>query len=217
MKYPFKKTNNLRRLICLIAVIALLAALFAGCGKKKAEEDETDEPQTSEDSMLQLEDDPTEPSNDTATQDPSADPTEETINPELLKIRNAPSMDGTVIGNLQPGTQVDILREEVVGDVRWALIREGWICIQEIEKYTGPGAIIIGDGTSGSTKPNETQPTPNGNDGNNGGNNNNNNGNNNNNNTGTGTAAKITGIITASELNIRKDAGTNYDSVGQYH
>ena len=217
MKYPFDNhlTTSLRRLVCIIAVIALMATLFAGCGKKKSEDDEPEDPKTSEDSMLEL-DDPTDPSEDTPSEDPSTTPTEQTIDPELLKIRNAPSMDGTVIGNLQPGTQVDVLREEVVGDVRWALIREGWICIEEIEKYTGPGAIIIGDGTGGSTKPNETQPNPNGNNGNTGNTGNTGNGGNNNDTTGTSTAAKITGFITASELNIRENAGTNYNSVGQY-
>jgi len=213
MKYPFDNhmTIGLRRLLCIITVIALMATLFAGCGKKDKEDDESEDPKTSEDSMLELEDKPTDPTKDTTEEpDPSEDPTEETIDPELLKIRNAPSMDGTVIGHLQPGSKIDVLREETVGDVRWALIREGWICIELLEAYTGPGGVIIGDGTGGSTTPNQTTPTT--------GNNNNGNGNGNGDTTtGTGTAAKITGIITASELNIRKDAGTNYDSIGKYY
>ena len=219
MKYPYL-TTGLRRLLCIITVIALMTALFAGCGKKKTDDDEEKEPpKTSEDSMLDLEDDKDDPT-ESATEDttPTEGATEETIDPELLKIRNAPSMDGTVIGKLQPGAQVDVLREEVVGDVRWGLIREGWICIEEIEKYTGPGAIIIGDGTGGSSATNPTQPTEGNNNGNSGNNGNNGNGGNGNDNTtGTGTAAKITGFITASELNIRKDAGINFESVGKYH
>ena len=221
MKYPYL-TTGLRRLLCIITVIALMTTLLAGCGKKKTndDKDEDDTPKTSEDSMLDLEDDKDDPTEDTTpSTDPSEGSTEQTIDPELLKIRNAPSMDGTVIGKLQPGAQVDVLREEIVGDVRWGLIREGWICVEEIEKYTGPGAIIIGDGTGGSTATNPTQPTEGNNNTGNGGNggNNGNNGNGGNNTTGTGTAAKITGIITASELNIRKDAGTAYDSVGKYY
>lgn len=221
MKYPFNDhlTTGLRRLLCIITVIALMTSLMAGCGKKKEEDEESDEPKTSEDSLLELDDPTSEPTQDTTDDTTSDDPTEETIDPELLKIRNAPSMDGTVLGHLQPGSQVTVLREEVVGDERWALIREGWICIQRIEEYTGPNGIIIDDGTGGSTRPNQTEPA--GNDGNNNNNNNNNNTGNagnggNNNNAGTGTTAKITGFVTASELNIRKDAGTNYDSVGQY-
>ena len=217
MKYPYL-TTGLRRLLCIITVIALMTTLFAACGKKTNDDEENEVPKTSEDSMLELDDNKENPTKDT-TEDttPSEGTTEETIDPELLKIRNAPSMDGTVIGKLQPGAQVDVLREEVVGDVRWGLIREGWICVEEIEKYTGPGAIIIGDGTGGSTATNPTQPTEGNNNGNGGnGGNTGNNGNGGNNNTGTGTAAKITGFITASELNIRENAGTNYASVGQY-
>ena len=218
MKYPYLATG-LRRLLCIITVIALMTTLFAGCSKKTTKEDEEDEPpKASNGSMLDLGDNKNDPTEDTSKDTtPSDTTTEETIDPELLKIRNAPSMDGTVIGKLQPGAQVDVLREEVVGGVRWGLIREGWICIEELEKYTGPGAIIIGDGTGGSSATNATQPPEGSNTGNTGnGGNGGNTGNNGNNNTTTGTAAKITGFITASELNIRENAGTNYASVGQY-
>ena len=43
MKYPYL-TTGLRRLLCIITVIALMTALFAGCGKKDDDDKENEPP-----------------------------------------------------------------------------------------------------------------------------------------------------------------------------
>ncbi len=216
MKSPFNSNRkSLVRLLCLVLVMALLTTAFAGCSKQK---DETTDPPTS-DSLLDLEDETTDPPTESQETEPEevTDPTDGTIDPELLKIRSAPSMDSTVIGHLEPGQSVDILRREENGGLDWALIREGWICIEKLEAYTGPDGIIT-DGSVGNQDPTEetTAATrPNGTD-NNTGNTGGNNGNAGGNNAGTGTAADIKGIVTASDLNIRKDADQSSEKVGSY-
>lgn len=200
-----------RRVLCVILTILLLTTVFAGCGSKQ------EETQPSSDSMLDLGD-----ANTTESTPPTEAPTDassETVDPEIFNIRNTPGLDGTVIGHLEPGTKIDILREEPADGLRWALIRQGWICIEYLEQYLSADGVLLGaDGetvpttapteTTAATKPaGTTAPTTGGNTGNTG---------NTGTNTGTGTTANISGVVTGSELNIRKDASTNSDIVGQY-
>ena len=205
--------TGLRRMLCVILAVLLLTAVISGCSKKP--EDTT----PSTDNMLDLGNETT-PSSDTApSTEASSDPTSETINPEILNIRNTPGMDGSVIGHLEPGTKIDVLREETEGGLRWALIRQGWICIEYLEQYLNADGVFLGDDsgttattapteTTASTKPAETTaPTTGGNTGNTG---------NTGTNTGTGTTTNTPGVVIATELNIRKDADINSDGVGQY-
>lgn len=204
-------TIGLRRVLCIAVVILLLTATLAGCGSKKPE----DTTPSTQDSMLDLEEPTSPPTEETPTE---TDPTSETIDPELLNIRSAPSMDGSVIGHLQPGAKVDILREEVVGGIRWALIREGWICIQYLEEYTGPDGIITGEPGSEDTTPTQaaTQPGGTGTGNGTGTGTGTGTGNGNVGGAGTGTAANFAGTITASELNIRSQPDQGSERLGSY-
>ena len=203
--------TGLRRMLCVIMAVLLLTAVISGCSKKP--EDTT----PSSDSMLDLGND-TPPSTDAPpSSDPSTDPTSETIDPDILNIRNTPGLSGTVIGHLEPGTKIDVLREESADGLRWALIRQGWICIEYLEQYLSADGVLLGSGgettattapteTTAATKPAETTaPTTGGNTGNTG-----------NTGTGTGTTTNTPGVVIATELNIRKDADINSDGVGQY-
>lgn len=193
---------SVRKLLSLVLALVMVASMFAGCGKKN--------------------DTPTEPSSDPtpSTDAPSSVTTEPTeTEPEidvegLLNIRSSPTMDGTVIGHLDPNAKVDILREQERNGVRWALIREGWICIEYLEQYYDVTVNGDSDSTEPSTEPEgsasttapttATEATTN-----------NNNNNNTNNNTNTDTS-KDPAVVTASELNIRKEASQTSDKVGTY-
>ena len=205
--------TGLRRMLCVILSILLLTSIIAGCSKKP----EDTVPST--DSMLDLGNETTPSTDTTPSTEAPSDPTSETINPEILNIRNTPGMDGSVIGHLEPGTKIDVLREETEGGLRWALIRQGWICIEYLEQYMNADGVLLGDDsettattapteTTAATKPVETTaPTTGGNTGNTG---------NTGTNTGTGTTTNTPGVVIATELNIRKDADINSDGVGQY-
>lgn len=203
--------TGLRRMLCVIMAVLLLTAVISGCSKKP--EDTT----PSSDSMLDLGNDTTPSTDAPPSSDPSTDPTSETIDPDILNIRNTPGLSGTVIGHLEPGTKIDVLREESADGLRWALIRQGWICIEYLEQYLSADGVLLGSGgettattapteTTAATKPAETTaPTTGGNTGNTG-----------NTGTGTGTTTNTPGVVIATELNIRKDADINSDGVGQY-
>ena len=212
--FYYHSHTGLRRMLCVFLAVLLLTAFISGCSKKP------EETQPSTDSMLDLGNNTSAPTETTPSSDPSTDPTSETIDPELLNIRNAPSMTGTVIGHLKPGTKIDILREETSENLRWALIREGWICIEYLEQYQGPDGIILGGDTETTapteTKPQETTKPTTGNTGNTGSTGNTGNTGNAGTNTGTGTTTSIPAVVTGSELNIRKDTSTTSDIVGQY-
>lgn len=62
---------------------------------------------------------------------------------EVLAIRNTPEMSGTIIGYLQIGDKVDILREDQSEGLQWWLIREGWICGEYLKQYISSDGRIM--------------------------------------------------------------------------
>lgn len=194
-----------RRILALCLALLMVMTALAGCTKKN----KTPEP--------------TEPSSPpglsapTSSTVPPTDPTEAPTEApfdkaELLNIRSAPDMDASIIGHLEPDADVDILRREEMNGVDWALIREGWICIEYLEQYYDFGQNAPTEpesanptapttGTEGTTPNNTTTP------------NNNTTPNTNNNNTNTD---KDPAVVTATELNIRESADKTSDRVGSY-
>ncbi len=128
--------------------------------------------------------------------DASTDP-EETVDPDKkvgvvtqqVNVYNTASDEtGKVIGYLDAGTEVEILQEATNNGVQWGLIRQGWICLDFVDLNYTPGETDATDPTD-ATEPEDTQPEE---------------------------PTEIKGVITATQLYIRKEASADSESVGTY-
>lgn len=195
MSYTFKKPYS--RMLCLILVFLMVIGMFAGCKKK----DNDDTTPSSEDNLppglveVKPTDETTEPSESTGPVDENA----AVVIVDKADVRQTPSMDADPIGSVVKGTQVTIVREVNIGGTGWTLIREGWVTSDSIEK-----SYVPEPGTD-DTKPNEDTPpaTKPGNGDQD-----------DDKTTNTGNATK--GVVTASELNIRKEPAQNAERLGAY-
>ena len=191
MKYPFKPDHS--RILSLVMVLTLLLTMLTGCF---ASNDDTKETENQIPPNLNV----VESSEPTETEPPE---TTEPINENLAtvisttNVRNTPSTTADVILVLDPGTEVEVLDSYGVLGVRWALIRQGWVPMDNLEmKYASEDATDptdTGETAPDTTEPDATEPAQNGT-------------------TGTGSM----GIITASELNIRSEASQNGEKTGMY-
>jgi len=201
MKHSF--LSRLRRLLAMTLALALVFSL-TGCFQKE-------DPQPSEDpTEIQ-----TDPIQETPTDAPTEEPTEAVVTPPThdivkgtvaannLNVRSNPSTDSTVLSQLPVDLDIEILEQKTVGDTNWGRIGEmtlpngtkingGWINMHyiKLEGQTDPEPTTPPEGTQTGTQTGEN---------------------------GNGSTTAIAkGTISASELNIRKGAGTGYDSVGKY-
>lgn len=198
MSYSFKKSHL--RLLSMTLAFLLVFGMFAGCKKDSAKETVP----TTEDNLPPglVEVKPTEttaPPETTAPMDENA----AIVIVDKAEVRQTPSMDDKPIGSVEKGKQVTIVREVNIGGTGWTLIREGWVTSDSIEKAVAPDDK--GDDKTNEDKtPEATKPNDKDNDKNNDKTTTTDNGN--------GTKA----IVTASELNIRKEANQNSDRVDVY-
>lgn len=206
MNYPFKKKHI--RLLSLVLALTLVAGLFAGCGKTEVPESTPPTEDNLPPGLVEVK--PTETSAPTTEATEPIDENAAVINKDNTKVRQTPSADADPIGTLNKGTEVTIIREVSIAGVGWTLIREGWVATEALDKSYVP------DTTEPTTIQTPAQMDPN---------NQQNNNNNNNNNTTTDKPTtdkpatnnvKFNGIVTASELNIRKEARQDSDKVGSY-
>lgn len=208
MKHAF--SSKLRSLLALMLALALMVSL-TGCFQKEQPEPSEEAPSASQ----------TDPTVETPTEEPTDAPTEEptevvvtppthdivkgTVAANNLNVRSNPSTDSTVLSQLPVDLDIDILEQRIVGDTNWGRIGEmtlpngtkingGWINLHYVkiagETESDPEPTTPSTGTQTGTQTGD------------------------NGNGSTTTIAK--GTISASELNIRKGTGTNYDSVGKY-
>lgn len=191
MNCPWKK--NRTRILALTCSLTLLASLLAGCKFGKPDPTEGSQPTPNLNIVeSKPEENATTPTETTA---PVSDKNTAVVT-QQLNVLSTPSEEGNVIGYLDAGTVVEILQEETVHGVQWGLIRQGWIAMEFVEKnYTSDNN---GETSNEETKPEETQPEetqpekePE-------------------------KETNTKGVITASELNIRKEANTTSKVVGNY-
>lgn len=140
-------TNGYRRLFLLITSAALLATVFVGCKKQEEVPEKTDP----KDSLMLDEFQappttlPTEPQ-PTAPAKPNlvVEGDQVTVLDAPVDVRSAASPDGRILSQLDPGSTHDILRTvEYVGDgTHWALVRGGWICLDQTNIPDGPVAEL---------------------------------------------------------------------------
>jgi len=184
MNYFLTKRHS--RLLALLLAVCMVATLFAGCGKAKNE----DTTPSTEDSLPGglVEVKPTE----AETLPPE---TTEPVNENLatvkdqLTVRSSPSTGAKIIGYLDPGTQVEIIKTETYMGVEWALIREGWIVLDYVEMNNGSASKDPEGSSTDATEPQATEPT---------------------------NTTSIKGTVTANGLYIRKDPSSTGEIVGNY-
>ena len=199
----FSAKKNMIKLFSLIAVLILMAALFAGCKKDNAI------PETTEGTLdLNLDLEPETQPQATETE-PVPTETEPVINEKSatvtsqMNIRSAPSTSGSaVIGTLKAGDKVIVEERYEVTGIQWAYIsspQNGWICMDYVEmdipdapnNTTSTPAGSNSDNQSSDPGNDATQQTP------------------------SGTATSTKGVVTTG-LNIRKEPSTTSAVVGAY-
>ena len=197
MNYPFKKEHfhTLSRLLSISLVVLMTAAVFTGCQKK--EPDPTDNTPVTPPGLVE--------STPTESAGSETEPTEEATKPEKtnvaivkqqVNVRSWPSNEGNILGQLDAGDEVEVNRIETgVGGIQWAYIPlKGWVTVDNLDMSN-----VTGVTGSNSTPANPEGTTPKETTG--------------------GSGSSITtgngqkGVVTASTLNVRKEANTTSDSV----
>ena len=198
---------QLRRLMMLLMAIALLTACMAGCSFGSG--DPTDPSEPSETQGQLPSDEATDPSED-PTEPTETEPVEKSVMGTVmynnLNVRSNASTDSTVLKQLAINSRVEVLSQKVVGDTTWGRIADGWINLYYV-KLDGEAAKPDDTTPDPTTAPddkdddkdNKDDKTDNKDD------------------DKTTSTSGTMGTILASELNIRKGAGTKYDSVGSYY
>lgn len=189
MNYSLKKTNL--RLVALLLTFLMIVGLFAGCKKNEPEGTTPSTEEAVPPGLVEVK--PTEATTVPTEAPAPVDKNAAVINANQVSVRQTPSNDANPIGYLDKGTQVTIIREVSIANVGWTLIREGWVTSDSLDKSFVPEETT-GDDETDTPAPEETKP-------------NNNNGN---------SSASFIGYVSASELNIRKEANANSARVGAY-
>ena len=185
MNYFLTKRHS--RLLTILLAVCLVVTMFTGCQRKEPEDTTPSTEDNLPGGLVEVK--PTE----AETLPPE---TTEPVNENMatvkdqLNVRSSPSTGAKIIGYLDPGTQVEIIKTETYMGVEWALIREGWIVLDYVEMNNGSAPKDPENDTPASTEPAPTEPT--------------------------GTTTKITGKVTSNGLNIRKDPNTTSTIVGNY-
>ena len=185
MNYFFKKRHS--RLLALLMVICMVATMFAGCKSGKPEETSAPTEESLPAGLVEVK--PTE-----TTPEVTEAPTEP-VNENMatvtdqLNVRSSPSTGAKIIGYLDPGTQVEIIKTETYMGVEWALIREGWIVLDYVEMNSGSDNKTSEGDSPAPTEPAATEPV---------------------------NTTQITGKVTSNGLNIRKEPNTTSTIVGNY-
>ena len=184
MNYFFTKRNS--RLLSILMAGCIAATLFTGCQKTKPEDTTPSTEENLPSGLVEVK----------PTEAPTTPPeTTEPVNENLatvkdqLNVRSSPSTGAKIIGYLDPGTQVEIIKTETYMGVEWALIREGWIVLDYVEMNNGSNKKDPETDTPAPTEPAATEPA---------------------------NTTKITGKVTSNGLNIRQEPNTTSTIVGNY-
>lgn len=196
MNCPF--TKKYIRILSLTIVFILMLGMMTGCMGKEPDPTDGSGPNPG---LNLVDPDPTDGSEPTETQPTEPQEDESTAYAVgQANILNRPGPDGTIIGYLSDGDRVEILEVETMYDVEWAMIREGWVAMENLRRASAADATEPSEPDTTEpeeTQPEETQPQQGGDD-------------------NKPTGDKTMGVVTASELNIRKEASTNSEKVGSY-
>ena len=184
-----KMTNaRLRRTLAMIAALTILLSGLTGCKKKPADKEDptASTPPTAATTL------PTETTEAPKETEPKVPSVMGTVNTNNLNIRTSPSSTSTIISQLDAGERVEILEQRSSDGVNWGRIEKGWISLAYV---TLDGQVT--DNADSETKVEDSSSSQSSSN-------------------VSGSATNQTGTITATELNIRKGPGTDYDAVGKY-
>ena len=149
-------TKGYGRFITVPLVLFLILATLTGCQKKTPEATTPSTDDTTPPGLVEVKPTETEATEPPETTEPENDNMATVIGPEQLNVRSSPSTGAKIIGYLDPGTQVEIIKTEPYMGVEWALIREGWVVLDHLETNSGSSTTPT---TPEETKPAETTPT----------------------------------------------------------
>ena len=149
-------TKGYGRFITVPLVLFLILATLTGCQKKTPEATTPSTDDTTPPGLVEVKPTETEATEPPETTEPENDNMATVIVPEQLNVRSSPSTGAKIIGYLDPGTQVEIIKTEPYMGVEWALIREGWVVLDHLETNSGSSTAPT---TPEETKPAETTPT----------------------------------------------------------
>ena len=192
-------TKNLTRILSLTLILSMMLALMAGCTRKDPDPTDGSGPNPG---LNLVDPQPTEdiPPQETNPTEPQADENTAYAIGQVNILNRPDPNDGTIIGYLSDGDRVEILQIETLYDVEWAMIPEGWVAMENLRRASStdvPDPSEPDTTEPQQTEPEETKPEQtSGQD--------------------TPTDAKFKGVITASELNVRKEPSTNAEKVGLY-
>ena len=188
-----KKTSyaRLRRILAMIAALTILLSCLAACGKKPEETESTADSTPPTAATTEA----TQPTETTAPPETTPPSVWGTVNTNNLNIRTSPSSTSTILGQFDAGTRVEILEQQTTDGVNWGRLEQGWVNLLFVNLDSDKIEINVEDEKTETptTEDKKTETI-----------------------TGTTTVNK-SGTVTASELNIRKGPGTNYDAVGKYY
>lgn len=108
---------------------------------------------------------------------------------DQVAVRSSPSTTSKPIGYLDKGTVVEIQRTNVSLGVKWALTNTGWVAAEYLDFNYDP--VFEGENTPEETEPSGTTDEP--------------------------ADTTFKGVVSASELNIRKEPNADSERVGYYH
>ncbi len=189
MNYPFRKKQS--RIVALLLAMVLMVGMLAGCKKSDPEPSTEDTQPVTPPGLVEVKptetEEVTEPTDATVPLDGNYGIVKEQVN-----VRSSPSTESNVIGHLDAGTQVEILRQEELLGIKWGLIREGWIAMEFVEMgatAVDPNETDTPAGTEPDNKDDEKDTN----------------------------TTSIKGVINADGLNIRKEPSTNAQVVGSYN
>ncbi len=188
MNYSFTKRNS--RFLTILLVLTLLVTMLTGCfGGSK--EPETTDP-TGNDvppGLVEVKEPETTAPTET---EPEIDGNSAVVIGEQVNVLSSPGAAGKVIGHLDQGTVVEILRTEHALGVNYALTSTGWVIADFLDFNYDPE--FESTDTPAANNPDS----------------------NNDSNTSTGTNTSIKGVVNATQLFIRKEPSKDADSVGSY-
>lgn len=224
MNYPFKTKKSLCRLLSLSLVLLLTMAMLSGCSLLPGRNNTEPSSEDTEPIPSIVTTEPTTVTTTAPTTVPTTAPRDNiAIVKEEINLRSGPSTGARVITSVDAGDELEILRLESIGNVNWAYVSyeavnlAGWVTTDMLD-MSNVTMTAGGTNTPGSDNPttpttptnptnptnpttsttNPTTPTVD-------------------NITGTGTpAGSKKGVVTASELNIRRTASQSADRVGSY-
>jgi len=183
MRYFLKKHS---RLLTALLAVCMVATMFTGCQRKEPEDTTPSTEDNLPGGLVEVK--PTE--TETVPTEPTEPENENMATvTDQLNVRSSPSTGAKIIGYLDPGTEVEIIKTETYMGVEWALIREGWIVLDYVEMNNGSNAGSNTENTPEATEPTATEPT---------------------------NTTAIKGTVTSNGLNIRKEPNTTSTIVGNY-